>query len=137
MSAGVFAQEQLSFDDYVFVTLGARFDRHSAFGESSPGALYPKVSVSFIPTDMHSWRATGPLSSVRLRAAIGQSGLQPGAFDKLTTFPPLNSASGAGVQPSNLGNPDLKPEVSTEIEVGADLGLFEDRVASRRPTGTG
>src|SRR5690606_8637920 len=34
-----------------------------------------------------------------------------------------------GVQPSNLGNPDLKPEVSTEIEVGADLGLFEDRVS--------
>lgn len=129
LSAGVFAQEQVSFDDYLFVTLGARFDRHSAFGESSPGALYPKVSVSFIPSDMDWWRATGPLSSVRLRAAIGQSGLQPGAFDKLTTFSPLNSASGAGVQPSNLGNPDLKPEVSTEIEVGADLGLFEDRVS--------
>ena len=129
LSAGVFAQEQIGFDDHLFVTLGARYDRHSAFGESSPGALYPKVSVSFIPSDTDWWQAIGPLSSLRLRAAIGQSGLQPGAFDKLTTFSPLNSASGAGVQPSNLGNPDLKPEVSTEIEVGADLGLFQDRVS--------
>lgn len=129
VSAGVFAQEQLGFDNYVFVTLGARYDKHSAFGESSEGALYPKVSVSFIPTDMPSWRSSDLLSSLRLRAAIGQSGLQPGAFDKLTTFQPLNSASGAGVAPGNLGNQDLKPEVSTEIEVGTDIGLFEDRVS--------
>ncbi|HEX6939854.1 MAG TPA: SusC/RagA family TonB-linked outer membrane protein [Longimicrobiales bacterium] len=127
LSAGVFAQEQVGFDDYLFVTLGARYDKHSAFGESASGALYPKLSASFIPSDMDGWEALGPLSSLRLRAAIGQSGLQPGAFDKLTTFEPLNSANGSGVEPSNLGNQDLKPEVSTEIEVGADLGLFQDR----------
>ncbi|HEX7118875.1 MAG TPA: SusC/RagA family TonB-linked outer membrane protein [Longimicrobiales bacterium] len=129
VSAGVFAQEQFGFDDYLFVTLGARYDKHSAFGESASGALYPKLSASLIPSDMPGWDAIGPLSSVRLRAAIGQSGLQPGAFDKLTTFEPLNSPSGSGVAPSNLGNQDLKPEVSTEVEVGADVGLFNDRVS--------
>lgn len=129
VSAGVFAQEQVGFNEYLFVTVGARFDKHSAFGESAGGALYPKLSVSLVPSDMPIWSESGPLSSMRLRAAIGKSGLQPGAFDKFTTFEPLNSATGAGVAPSNLGNQDLKPEVSTEIEAGADLGLFDDRIS--------
>lgn len=129
VSGGVFAQEQIGYDDYLFLTLGARYDRHSAFGESSGGALYPKVSLSFVPSDMPGWRDSELLSSARLRAAVGRSGLQPGAFDKFTTFAPLNSSTGPGVAPQNLGNPDLRPEVSTEYEAGFDLGLFADRVS--------
>jgi TonB-linked SusC/RagA family outer membrane protein len=129
VSGGVFAQEQIGFADYLFVTAGARFDKHSAFGQSSGGALYPKFSISFVPTDMPTMPASDLLSSVRIRAAVGQSGLQPGAFDKYTTFSPLNSESGPGVAPENLGNPDLKPEVSTEYEGGIDLGLLSNRIS--------
>jgi hypothetical protein len=32
-----------------------------------------------------------------------------------------------GVRPGNPGNPDLKPERGTELELGFDLGLFRDR----------
>jgi TonB-linked SusC/RagA family outer membrane protein len=127
VSGGAFAQAQLGWRDYLFATLGTRYDRHSAFGASTGGALYPKLSVSFVPSDIPSWRA-GTLSSLRVRGAVGRSGLQPGAFDKLTTYAPINSATGAGVAPSNLGNPDLRPEVSTEWEGGAEVGLWRDRV---------
>ena len=34
---------------------------------------------------------------------------------------------GAGLAPSNLGNQDLKPEVSTEIEAGSELGLLNNK----------
>jgi hypothetical protein len=63
-----------------------------------------------------------------LRAAIGQSGQQPGAFDKFTTFRPFTSTDGAGLSPDNLGNQDLKPEVATEWELGFEAGLFSDRL---------
>jgi hypothetical protein len=69
-----------------------------------------------------------PLSTLRLRAAIGQSGQQPGAFDKFTTFLPFTSTDGAGLSPGNLGNQDLKPEVATEWELGFEAGLFNDRL---------
>jgi TonB-linked SusC/RagA family outer membrane protein len=128
VAGGVFAQEQLGWDNYLFVTLGGRYDKHSAFGESAGGAFYPKFSVSLVPSDMPFWNST-TLSQLRLRAAIGKSGLQPSAFAKFTTFNPVTSATGAGVAPSNLGNPDLKPEVSTEIEGGFDLGFLENRIA--------
>ena len=128
VSGGVFAQGQLGFRDWVFLTLGGRYDRHSAFAEQTGWAFYPKASLSVVPSDWESWDAPLGVSSFRVRAAIGQSGLQPGAFDRLTTYSPLASESGAGVVPSNLGNPDLRPEVSTEWELGSEIGLAGDRV---------
>ncbi|HET9984432.1 MAG TPA: TonB-dependent receptor, partial [Longimicrobiales bacterium] len=124
---GVFGQEQLGFKEYLFATVGGRYDKHSAFGENAGGAFYPKVSLSFVPSDVPGWRGFGPVSSLRLRSALGRSGLQPGAFDKFTTFTPLASSSGPGLAPSNLGNPDLKPEVSTELEAGSEIGFWSDR----------
>lgn len=127
VNAGVYAQEQIGFRDWLFTTVGARYDRHSAFGESAGGALYPKVSVSFIPSDMTNFSLPG-IATLRLRGALGKSGLQPGAFDQFTTFNPLSSAEGPGVSPDNLGNEDLKPEVSTEWELGGELGVLDNRL---------
>jgi TonB-linked SusC/RagA family outer membrane protein len=132
VNAGYFAQEQLGVRDWIFLTGGARYDYNSAFGESAGGVLYPKVSVSLVPSDLASWqngRVAGLLSSARLRAALGRSGRQPGAFDKFTTFTALPSSTGGGLIPLNLGNPDLRPEVSTEWEAGGEFGLFRDRAS--------
>ena len=130
VNAGVFAQEQVGYNDFVFLTLGARYDANSAFGSEFSGVFYPKAALSFIPSDAPFWPGSvGPLSSIQIRAALGQAGLQPGAFDALTTYEALNSALGAGVAPLNLGNPNLEPEISTELEVGTELGLFDDRAA--------
>lgn len=132
VNAGVFAQEQLGFRDYAFLTLGGRYDRNSAFGKTSEGVFYPKASLSVQPSLLPSWTSSplmSRLSTFRVRGAIGQSGLQPGAFDKFTTFSPLASEPGPGLAPDNLGNPDLKPEVSTEWELGTEIGGFNDRAA--------
>lgn len=129
VNAGFFAQEQVGWNDWAFLTVGARYDYSSAFGEAAGGALYPKASISVIPSDRGGWNSD-LLSTLRFRAAIGQSGLQPDAFAKLTTYSAIRSnAFGAGIQPSNLGNPNLKPEVSTEWEVGAEVGVWRDRAA--------
>jgi TonB-dependent SusC/RagA subfamily outer membrane receptor len=132
VNAGYFAQEQLGWRDWLFATVGARYDYNSAFGEEAGGVLYPKASLSVIPSDRPGYATTivgRYLPTLRLRAALGKAGRQPGAFDKLTTYGPLTSESGGGLVPANLGNPKLKPEVSTEWEVGTELGLLNNRVA--------
>jgi TonB-linked SusC/RagA family outer membrane protein len=127
VNAGIFAQEQIGFREFAFVTVGGRWDRNSAFGESVGTAFYPKASVSIVPSDLSGFRFP-ILSTVRVRAAVGQSGLQPGAFDELTTWVPVQTSEGTGFRQENLGNPDLKPERSTEWELGAELGLLDNRV---------
>ena len=132
VNAGVLAQEQVGYRDYAFFTLGGRYDRNSAFGKTSAGVFYPKASLSVMPSALSGWAGspiTGKVSTLRVRGAIGQSGLQPGAFDKFTTFSPLASELGPGLVSYNLGNPGLKPEVSTEWEVGMEVGGFHDRAA--------
>lgn len=125
VNAGAFIQEQIDYSDWIYLTAGLRMDASSAFGEDFNYAVYPKFSVSFIPQSAFDLDL-GTVSSFRIRAAWGQSGQQPGAFDRFTTFVPVNSAEGAGVLPGNVGNNDLKPEIATEWEVGFEVGLFDD-----------
>ncbi len=127
VNAGVYFQEQVGWQDWAFVTVGARFDANSAFGADFETATYPKAAVSVIPTDLFDWD-NETLSTFRVRAAWGRSGLQPGAFDKFTTFTPRPAEVGAGLAPANLGNQSLRPEISNEIEFGAEFGLFNDRI---------
>lgn len=128
VSGGVFAQEQVGYRDWIFLTLGARLDKHSAFGEAAGAEFYPKASFSVVPSDWDNWNSD-LVSTLRVRGAFGKSGLQPGAFDQFTTFQALPSVDGPGVAPDNLGNPELRPEISTEWEVGGELGLWNDRVS--------
>ena len=132
VNAGAFAQEQLGYRDFAFLTVGGRYDRNSAFGKTSEGVFYPKASISVQPSSLPGWAGAAwrsTLSTVRLRGAVGQSGLQPGAFDKFTTFGPLASEPGPGLVPDNLGNANLKPEKATEWEGGAEIGVLHDRAA--------
>ena len=128
VNTGVYFQEQVGWQDWAFLTVGARFDANSAFGSDFETATYPKAAVSVIPTDLFDWN-NETLSTFRVRAAWGQSGLQPGAFDKFTTFSPRPAEVGPGLSPANLGNQGLRPEISNEIEFGAEFGLFNDRIA--------
>ncbi len=127
VNLGLMGQEQIGYNDWAFVTVGGRWDRNSAFGEKTSGAFYPKISGSLVFSDMPGW-SSSLVSTFRVRGALGRSGLQPGAFDKFTTFGPQTSEFGAGLTPANLGNDNLKPERTTEIEAGAEVGLFNNRL---------
>ncbi|MGH7718233.1 MAG: TonB-dependent receptor domain-containing protein, partial [Gemmatimonadaceae bacterium] len=74
----------------------------------------------------------GWLNSVRLRAAYGASGVQPGATAALALVQvgqsTLNGVSTPVANLSSLGNPDLKPERRTEFETGVDGELFNQRL---------
>jgi TonB-linked SusC/RagA family outer membrane protein len=129
VSLGTFAQNQIGFNEWIYFTVGGRLDANSAFGSDFDAVFYPKIQTSLPLTDAPFWRPMGPISSVRLRAALGQSGLQPGAFDALRTFEPISSEEGSGVAPANLGNPNLKPEIATEWEAGLEVGFLDDRFA--------
>lgn len=127
INAGVFFQEQISLDDRLFITVGARLDGNSAFGEDFGLEWYPKAGLSWVVSD-HDFFNVPLVNEFRVRGAFGTSGLQPGAFDAQRTWRPIAFAHGAAVAPLNQGNPDLKPERSTELELALEASLFNERL---------
>lgn len=127
---GLYVQEQVGWNDRLYLTAAVRADDNSAFGRNFDRVYYPKFSVSFIPIEGSLMRAPF-LSALKLRAAYGESGKQPITFSALQTY---TSATGPGDVPTvtqlTIGNPDLGPERSKEIELGFDLGAFQDRVGA-------
>jgi TonB-dependent starch-binding outer membrane protein SusC len=124
--AGFFGEQQLAWADVLFLNLGVRADGHSAFGEDVDYQIYPKASVSYVLSDQV--RLPDYLGTLRLRGAYGTAGQQPTNFAAVRTWS-TTSAVGAqpAVFPTNLGNPDLRPEVTHELEVGFEMGLLNDR----------
>jgi TonB-linked SusC/RagA family outer membrane protein len=124
---GGYVQQQLIWRDRLFVTGAVRRDDNSAFGTNYPAVTYPKVSVSYVASEEPALRLPERVfSSLRLRAAYGGSGLQPGAFDAIRSY----DAGGGLLTPSNIGNADLGPERSYETELGVDAGLLGDRLGA-------
>jgi len=122
-TVGFYAQEQLGWNNRLFVTGALRADDNSAFGKNFDRAYYPKASVSWVASEEPFF--TLPfVNALKLRAAYGHSGQQPDAFAALATY----LAGGAGtVTPGALGNPNLGPERSYETELGFDAGFLNDR----------
>ena len=126
INAGVFVQEQLAYNDRLFLTLGMRMDGNSAFGEDFGFESYPKAGLSWVISEEPFWNF-GAINQMRIRAAFGTSGLQPGAFDAQRTWQPSSGIeNNQAVLPLNLGNKDLKPERSQEVEFGAEFTAFND-----------
>ncbi len=128
VSVGVFAQQQFSWRNRLFLTGAVRSDNHSAFGAEFNQATYPKVSASWVLSEEGFW-PLDRISTMRLRAAYGESGQQPATFAAIRTYQPI---TGEGNQPAGSpqspGNPDLGPERGREIEFGFDAGLLEERL---------
>jgi TonB-dependent starch-binding outer membrane protein SusC len=128
-SAGGFVDQQMSYRNRLFLTAGLRLDDNSAFGKNFNTRPLPKLSVSWVAREQ---RDQGTLNTLRLRAAYGQSTQQPGSIDALRFYGQAavrkDAVSGSGVTLANLGNADLKPELSQEIEAGFDAGLLSNRV---------
>lgn len=121
---GFYAQEQIAWNDRLFLTGGVRVDNNSAFGEEFKLATYPKVSASWVVSEEPFWRFGGN-NTLKLRGAFGASGQQPDVFAALRSFQPVTgSQDQPAVTPQLAGNPELKPERGQELEVGFEAGLF-------------
>ncbi len=126
--AGVFGEQQLGFNDRFYVTVGARKDGHSAFGADAGWATYPKVDGSWMVSAHDFWPEHW--GTLRLRAAYGTAGQQPGDFDADRTWLAVAAFdSEPSITPRNVGDPTLKPEVSHEVEFGFEMSLLEDRLS--------
>lgn len=126
---GMYVQERIGWRNRLFVTAALRGDDNSAFGTDFSFVMYPKVSATWVVNEELFWNFDA-INTLRLRGAWGQAGQQPDAFAAIRLYGPTTGPGDAStLTPLNVGNPDLKPEVGEEIELGFDAAFAEDRVS--------
>lgn len=122
---GYLFNTKFDYDGKFGVSGGFRTDFSSAFGEGSKPFTFPRADAYFRFSEFDFWSPLkSTLTEFKLRAAYGQAGVQPGAFDRIATLNPvsIDQTGSLNVQ-STLNNPALGIQVSTEIEMGSDLTI--------------
>jgi TonB-linked SusC/RagA family outer membrane protein len=137
---GVYGDLQLSYKDYLFLSLTGRNDWASTLPKKNQSFFYPGTSLSFVFSDAFDLKGH-VLSYGKLRgnvAAVGKiadpyvlnpvfvrSDINDG-FQAQYQFP-LNGVPGFRV--GNIrGNPDLRSELTTSWEAGTELQFFNNRL---------
>jgi len=131
---GGFVEQSFAFADRFFLTGAVRSDRNSAFGADFSTVFYPKVSASWLLSEEGFFPKADWIDQLRVRSAYGASGVQPGTIDAVQFFSTSVFRGESGDQPalvySALGNRQLKPERSTEVEMGIDGTFLKNRLTT-------
>ena len=128
-SIGFYIQEELSINDRIFLTGAVRFDDNSAFGSDLSPETYPKVSATWTLSDESFWNVD-LVNSLRIRGAWGAAGRQPDAFAGRNQYGVIPGPAGTvALDPNQPGNAEVGPERSTELELGFDIALLDDRIS--------
>jgi TonB-dependent SusC/RagA subfamily outer membrane receptor len=125
---GFYGQQEVAWNDRLFLTGAVRFDASSTFAPSERWQAFPKFSASYVLTEGQS----GLLNSARVRGALGWAGSQPGIVNAYSQYISYLQTPFAGrpgfTNDVTFGNPNLKNERAREWEVGTELGLVNGRI---------
>ncbi|RAU83934.1 SusC/RagA family TonB-linked outer membrane protein [Pontibacter arcticus] len=126
-----FGRVNYSFGGKYLVAVTARYDGSSRFGTNNQFGLFPSVQLGWNVSEEEFLKSVDFLSFLKLRASYGTTG-----NDQISNFASRGLyGSGAlyngsaGINPSQLPNPDLKWERNETVNLGLDFGFFNDRIA--------
>jgi len=121
---GVFGDLNLEYRRFLVFGLTGRNDWSSTLPPDNRSFFYPSYSFAFIPSEMGDWSHGSAFSFAKLRASYAQVGKDAPPHrltQTLTQFYGINA--GWRADPF-AGNPILRPEITTEMEVGIDLRMW-------------
>lgn len=128
--SGVYLQQNFKYRNNLFLTGAIRVDGSSVFGKEERNQVYTKASGSYVLSGTDYWNLDW-WNILKLRAAYGESGNLTGIgpyarFNSYTNNPLLGRT--ALTSSTILANENVKPERQQELEFGADLGFFNNRL---------
>lgn len=135
-----FGKINYDFAGKYLLSLTLRRDGASVFGVNNRYGTFPAISAGWRISDEKFMAAQNLVSDLKLRASWGQNGNSaPLSAGKLVniyvtdlggTSYPINGSSTdipSGYRRASLGNPDLKWETTTQLNLGVDFSLLNNR----------
>jgi len=145
---GLYGQATLDYRAWAYLTVTGRNDWSSTLPSNANSYFYPSAALGLIFTDAlgleSGWLDYGkirfsyakvgndapPYSLRSTYTTAGVPGARAGVYQvapTTITFPAYGDQVGY-FQANQLGNPDLKPESSREVEAGLELRMLDERV---------
>ncbi|MCB2410505.1 SusC/RagA family TonB-linked outer membrane protein [Hymenobacter lucidus] len=121
------------FEKYLF-TVTMRADGSSRFGKNNKWGYFPSAAFAYRLIDEPFMKGLTALSDLKLRLGYGITGNQEiDNYQSLAQYGADAYASGSarlvGLEPLNIGNPNLRWESTAASNVGVDLAFLENRVS--------
>ena len=122
---GVFGQVDLDYKKFLFLELSARNDWSSTLPENNNSYLYPSASAGFIFSEFFkpNWLTLG-----KIRASVARIGNDAPVYSTINTYYLSNIVAGqSAFSVANVAkNQNIRPEISSSFEIGADMAFFDD-----------
>jgi TonB-linked SusC/RagA family outer membrane protein len=124
-----FARANYTYDNRYIVNASFRTDGSSRFGQDNKWGTFKALSAAWQVTNESFMEGVDFLTDLKLRASFGETGNEAiGEFQFLGLYGTSNYGDLPGTAPSNLPNPGLSWEKTTEWNVGVDASFFADRL---------
>jgi len=126
----LFGAVSLGYKGYLFLDVTGRNDWSSTLPADNNSYFYPSVSLSGIVTDMLGIQSP-ILTYAKLRGSWAQVGNDTDPYRLTQTFvprDPWDASTPTFSESVSIANSDLRPELTTSFEVGADLRFLNARL---------
>ncbi|MFD2101257.1 SusC/RagA family TonB-linked outer membrane protein [Flagellimonas iocasae] len=118
-----------NFGNKYILNVSGRFDTSTKFGQNNRTGFFPAASLAWRVSEEPFLRNGSVLSDLKLRVSYGQTGnddISSFLFSEL--YGNTSYGEQPAIYPSNIPNPDLKWESTSQFNVGLNLGLFDNRI---------
>jgi TonB-linked SusC/RagA family outer membrane protein len=127
---GVYGDFNIDYRKMLYLNITGRNDWSSTLPKDNRSFFYPSASLSFVFSDLI--QLPNFFDYGKLRTSWSQVGKDAPAYATGIKYTapsnfPFNGSSGF-TKDNRLGDPDLKPEITTSVEIGTDLRFFENRI---------
>ncbi|MGM9752984.1 MAG: SusC/RagA family TonB-linked outer membrane protein [Candidatus Cryptobacteroides sp.] len=126
--ASFFTRETYNYDNRYYLTYTYRYDGSSNFGPDNRWAGFHSVAASWRFSNEGVFSDSELLSNGKLRAGWGQTGnANIGGYAWGSAMSKMPSGLGMGYRPANIPNTAIKWEKQEQLNIGLDLGFFQDK----------
>lgn len=128
------ARINYNYDSRYLLTLTGRVDGSSKFGKGNKYGFFPSVSGAWRVSEEAFMKNAKAVSNLKIRASygiVGNEGIAPYSSQGLMFNTEAyfgNSEVVTGLSPFTLSNSDLKWETTSQLDLGVDFGLFNNRL---------
>lgn len=124
------ARVNYKYEEKYLLSASIRTDGSSRFGVNNRYGTFPAVSAGWIINQEEFLKSSSWLSLLKLRGSYGLTGnAEIGDFASRNLYRGVNYAGVGGTRPSQLGDPNLSWENTTNYNIGLDFGFFSDRIS--------